>query len=498
MLVSPPSAPPIETLDWSPLFYPLNLDLLYAEVVVSPPSLCQLCCTEVLQQPALLEELTVFLPPSLRREMLGLCLTTGNTQPLTPLLYCYPGPELRLSHLLPHLTHNPNLLGDMLGQMEAQARAYKAGVFLLELISSKIISISSRNPKAIRILDLSGFPVSRTELTKFTSNKFHAHEQLTIVLDIFVTSRGDSGWVQLLRGTKNFTFKVKNVFIKGMRESPRTQLLNNVFTLNPNLASLKLSSLAFIDWYEVRNTLKVVSKFTDISILELSDNNLFDSSPNDEAGRELFNKFLRKFRKLRRLCLSINNLRNRIPQILSGLNLTYLDVSIGALKEDDFDYIFSCQPFLTHLVLSQNQSLGAYFESRSKVPNLPDLEVLEVEDCLIWHEAFPNFLRFLIGCPSLLMLNLSYNTLKSRQLIQLVEVGLGLSSLQVCSQLICRCGAGEQSPCVCEYPGKEEVMAKLRERDFRLLPFDKEMMMRKSNSWDRTISFKAVRPQAIL
>jgi len=485
--------PPIETLDWSPLFHSPNLDLV-KQKVLSPLPLVELCMQEVLAQDDLLEEITVFLPSNLRNSMIGLCLSNCNTSPLTSLLYCLRGPSLALAQLLPSLTTDPFLLGDMVQQMRAQAIGYKAAVSILELVASRVISISSKNPKAIKVLDISGFPITRFKVETFLKTKFRPHEQLTIILDVIVTSRGDTGWVNILRGTQNINFIVKNVYVKGMREAQRNQLLHSVHQVNANISSLKLSSLAFSDWYEVRNTLEVISKFSKISSLELSNNNMFDQSPNDEAGRDYFNKFLRNCKKLKRLDLSHNFLRKRLQEVLSGINLTFLNVSGGDLAKEDLAFLFFSQPRLTHLIVSQNRQFGDYFESYSTHPFLNHLQILEVEDCSISSRSFAPFLRFLAQCPSLSVLDLSYNTLYSRELVELLEFSGGLRIIHVCSQLPCSCGGGnDQLLCVCDYPGREDVMEKLKERNFRTEPFDKEKIVRNSLFAERTIVFKAVR-----
>ena len=114
-------------------------------------------------------------------------------------------------------------------------------------------------------------------------------ESLTILLDIWIPEHGsgDSNWINLLNGSKNFTLKVQNVYICSLREPVRNKVISSCLRTNENVRGLKLSSLNFADWPEVRRNLSIIETCSKISLLDLSRNNMFDSSPNDQVGRSL-------------------------------------------------------------------------------------------------------------------------------------------------------------------------------------------------------------------
>ena len=110
---------------------------------------------------------------------------------------------------------------------------------------------------------------------------------MTILLDIWITEHGsgDSNWINILNGSNNFTLKVQNIYICSLREPVRNKVISSCAGTNENVRGLKLSSLNFVDWPEVRITLSIIETCSKISMLYLSKNNMFDSSPKNQVGR---------------------------------------------------------------------------------------------------------------------------------------------------------------------------------------------------------------------
>eukprot|EP00092_Neocalanus_flemingeri_P089448 GFUD01113197.1.p1 GENE.GFUD01113197.1~~GFUD01113197.1.p1 ORF type:complete len:455 (+),score=97.08 GFUD01113197.1:111-1367(+) len=394
------------------------------------------------------------------------------TKSVIPLIYTWTEPVLSLQSIFPTLKNSPELVGDMHNQVQATRVGCVSVATLIQLVIQKVISILVKNSQAVKVLDLTGFPVLRSSLEELFRSSFREGEKLTIVLDVWIPEHGtgDSNWIQLLNGTKNFELKVQNIYCCSLREPVRNRVIARALGTNEDIRGVKLSSLNFIDWPEVKRTLSSIQPCSKLSRLDLSRNNMFDSSPNDEAGRVWVNRFLKSFAHLARLDLSHNLLSDRVGQTLQGLNLNYLNLTASHLVLGDLQSLVNMNS-LVHLDLSQN-NLGDHFSDLFPKTNmLVNLEILELEQCSLSPNNFPFVFSFLQSCPSLKILNLGYNTLKIQQIIQLIE--LRLEVLLVFSQIVCDCHANE---CVCFAEGQLLVNNSLSSVGYQRKTFDKESL----------------------
>lgn len=458
---------PLSGLGWSPTWYPV---LVSHRSPSHPPSLTVLSMATVIKHKDLVEEICSFLPPSLRREMLAMSLEMKMTNSTIPLLYTWTEPVLSLKSIFPTLNHSPELVGDMQNQVEATKVGCVSVAIIIQLVIQKVISILIKNPRSVKCLDLTGFPVLRTTLEELFAEKFKEREKLTILLDIWIPEHGtgDSNWSNLLNGSNNFTLKVQNVFICSLREPVRNKVITSALRTNQEVRGLKLSSLNFVDWPEVRRTLKTIETCSQLSMLDLSRNNMFDSSPNDIVGRTWVNKSLRNLPSLTRLDLSYNLLTDRVDPVLKGLSLTFLNITATHLSLADLKALVNCST-LVHLDISQNNIGNMFRDIPAKSNLLVNLEILELEDCLISSDNFEFLLSFIKGCSSLKILNLSYNTLEISQIIQLIKIKLEV--LLVFSKVVCTCN---NLQCTCFKEGQILVSDTLRVAGYELKSFDKE------------------------
>jgi len=261
---------------------------------------------------------------------------------------------------------------------------------------------------------------------------------------------------------------VQNVFICSLREPVRNKVITSALRTNQEVRGLKLSSLNFVDWPEVRRTLKIIETCSQLSMLDLSRNNMFDSSPNDIVGRTWVNKSLRNLPSLTRLDLSYNLLTDRVDPVLKGLSLTFLNLTATHLSLADLKVLVTCST-LVHLDISQNSIGNMFRDIPTKSNLLVNLEIFELEDCLISPDNFEFLFSFIKGCPSLKILNLSYNTLKISQIIQLIKIKLEV--LLVFSKVVCTC---TNLQCTCFEEGKTLVSSTLELAGYKLRSFDKE------------------------
>merc|ERR1719483_405154 len=91
---------------------------------------------------------------------------------------------------------------------------------------------------------------------------------------------------------------------------------------------------------------------------------------------------------------------------------------------------------------------------------LPNLQILEVEECGIEVIHFINFFNFITHCPMLVGLNIAHNKLGFRAIIQLIEGNMEFLLLWSDLDKICECSI---HPCFCT---KEKIINKLEENKF--------------------------------
>ena len=189
-----------------------------------------------------------------------------------------------------------------------------------------------------------------------------------------------------MNGSQNFSLKVQNIYCSSLREEVRNKVIASALRTNENV---KLSSLYFVDWPEVERTLNIIETYSKISMLDLSRNEIFDSSPSDLFGSSLVNNTLRSLHHLSRLDLSHNWLTDCVGQVLKGLSLSYLNLTTSDLSSAELQ----C---LVHLDLSQNNigdALSDLVSKKSKM--LVNLQILELEDCSISPSNFVFLLSFI-------------------------------------------------------------------------------------------------------
>ena len=293
----------------------------------------------------------------------------------------------------------------------------------IEFIISKVICIKNVNPKRVRLIDLTGFSVHQEHLQKLLEAKFTQTENTSVLFDLSVRGSLKSGkWVDILRGNEHFQFRVEHFNCENVREPIRQRLLDYSSHSN-SLSGVTLSSLDFENWQQVFKCLTSLEKLDNLTKLSLPNDNLFDDSANDMAGRQWINRFLQKFKHLSRLDLSWNVLRNRVPDILFGLELDYLCLTGCDLSPSDLEFILNLKE-LKHLNIAGNE---INFRGINRSLKNENVEVLEMMSCCNDIENDFNLcLAFIKRFQSLRVLNVTDIHFNGHQLLQLIDLKLQL------------------------------------------------------------------------
>jgi len=308
----------------------------------SAGTLKRLSIEAVLHHPPLIEEISTHLPQQLRKEMINIGLRKNVSYLTLPLFYTWSNPVLALQ--------------DLFDEDQDQNSLYYREISLkiiVTFLTEKVISIKTTNSKSVRLIDLTGCLVARELVEQLVENKFCSTEKVTLILDVFVSSseRGYSKWVSLLEGSDHLNIKVNNLWVDNVRESQRNALLSVAHSSNQSLSGLKISKLGFEDWPELYRGLTPLLQFSSLCRLDLSGNNLIDSSDTDVTGREWINNFLKKFPLLKSLDLSRNKMAGKVESVLSGLTLSFVSLSECDINYQDLAFILGMKS-LKHLDIS--------------------------------------------------------------------------------------------------------------------------------------------------
>ena len=316
-----------------------------------------------------------------------------------------------------------NLVGNQYYCQELRSLGEYFVSITIEFIISKVICIKNVNPKRVRMINLTGFSVDQEHLQKLLEAKFTGSENTTVLFDLSVRGSLKSGkWVDILRGNEHFQFKVEHFNCASVREPIRQRLLDYSSSSN-KLSGVTFCSLDFENWQQVFKCLTSLEKLDKLTKLSLPHDNLFDDSANDMAGRLWINKFLKKFKHLSRLDLSWNILRNRVPDILFGLELEYLCIKGCDLSPSDLEFIMNFKK-LKHLNIAGNK---INFHGINRSLKNENIEVLEMMSCCEDIESDFNLcLSFINRFQSLKVLNVTDIHFNGHQLLQLIDLKLQL------------------------------------------------------------------------
>ena len=224
---------------------------------------------------------------------------------------------------------------------------------VFQLLISKVICIKTNTKKFVKLIDLSGFSVTMEDVQKLLDAKFTRSERTTIMFDLEVLSiNNTSKWIEILRGNDHINFKIEHFSCDNIREPFRKKILDTLEN-SRHLCGVTFTDLAFESWPEVYRCLTPIEACQNLTKLSLPSNNLFDDSANDVIGRAWINRFLRKFKHLKRLDLSRNQLQNRMSDIMDGIDIEFLAVSNCQLTSVDLENILKMKS-LAHLEVMWN------------------------------------------------------------------------------------------------------------------------------------------------
>ena len=457
---------------WSRDDYPLHTE----DSLLSSLSLKRLSILAVLQYPALVEEISTHLPQQLRKEMIHIGLVKDFSTNVLPLFYTWSNPRLALR----------DLLGD---DRKREGRSYReiCHHIIVQYVTEKIISIKTNNSKAVQVIDLTGCLISRHLLEQMLeANTFTSSEKVSLVLDVMVSSaeRGYSKWASLLAGSQHVDVKVQNLWVDNVREAPRNALLTEALKSNENLSGLKISKLGFEDWPELYRALTPLLQFSKIIRLDLSGNNLIDSSDTDLTGREWINSFLKKFPSLTRLDLSRNAMAGKTQSVLAGLSLSYLSLCQCNVNSEDLAFLLALKT-LKHLDIS-----GLYegFKLNPSIEHFQQLEAsssLEMLNLSFWAPTFEEFLiihdQVFRKLRNLKFLDLSFCQLENSQISKILK----LQILMVQFKMILSCHDGQI--CDCGHDLAATMSDFLNEHGY-----NSSNVSLQQDQWDKVLILKAI------
>ena len=353
-------------------------------------TLTRLCVDVVVDHVDLVETLSSLLPQHLREQMIVKYFEEKRRDCLIPLFYTWSRPVLSFGDLFPHYLH----YGKAVNCLDFNDRVIGFGKYfkqvVLSFIQSKVICIKQSSSKAVKIIDFRGILIkSRDMRNLIEQTRFTSTESTTFIIDIMFrdidvdessTSSAVNNWLQVLAEREHINIKVNVINLVNVREPYRNKLIHSLVE-DHDIKGVCLEGFEFENWPHLQRSLAPIVKLTSITNLGLTNCNLFDDSPNDQAGRLWINNFLQQLNHLSRLDLSCNLLTGRI-NVLVDLNLEYLAVRRCSLEAGDFLELFEMKG-LKHLDVSNNR-LPRLDLNLINVNN--DLEKLELDDMILLYD----------------------------------------------------------------------------------------------------------------
>ena len=287
---------------------------------------------------------------------------------------------------------------------------------IIDFLMNGVICISKDTSNFVKTIDLSGFSVCKKDLRKLLDAKFTKKEMTTIRLDLTANSCEDAEdaeyWIDRLKNS-HLEFKITNFSYSIQSNEPgwwNMELIKNLNGVSGVEFSIKKKMLNYKDMVSILSFHENVENMTKLSL---------KGACIGDDEKHWFNRFLKTFKSLSRLNLSSSKLSNRVPDILEGLDLKYLNLSSCELTTADMKYLLTSSK-IKHLNVGGKQMNLDFQELRTLNDSI---EVLEI-NYFDRGRNFWLFLSFLKNLKSLNALIIDDKYLRKRDVLQLIDLKL--------------------------------------------------------------------------
>ena len=288
-----------------------------------------------------------------------------------------------------------------------------------ELVITTVRNTLQNGPGSnINILDVTNFPMTLHFLIRVSAS-MTSRRQVRVISDlvvddqnIFLSLPSALNFSLQIRhlhvacyGNKEVTGRKLSLFLKQLIERPDIDL--------SSLEGLRISRLdlrtAFaLRWREHSSELFdfISDHLPNISSFDLSYNAI--NLNGDDWATSVLEKFFSKLLRLKRLNIGGNRLTNKLPVILRGRDLQYLNLTGTQLRQLDVSFLASFST-LNHLDLSNNKLRNKLNVLKGMLERLQLLEILEMIDCELDDECLEEIIQSVKPLAKLRIVNVTNN-----------------------------------------------------------------------------------------
>ena len=274
----------------------------------------------------------------------------------------------------------------------------------------------SRQGSNINILDITNFPMTLHFLIR-TSASMRSRRQVRVISDLVVD---DQNILLGLPSSLNFSLQIRHLQVAcydhhGVSSSKLCQALHQLRACpDIDLSSLEGLQIARLDLRAAFGDEKHSSELFDFISEQLPTFSSLDLSYNainlngDNRATSILENFFSKLPKLKRLNIGGNRLTNKVPDILRGRDLQYLNLTGTQLRQLDVSFLASFSA-LNHLDLSNNKLRNKLNVLQGLLERLKLLEILEMIDCELDDECLEEIIQSVKALSKLRVVNVSNN-----------------------------------------------------------------------------------------
>ena len=353
-----------------------------------------------------------WLPAGLRTDLVSDCVRSYRSSQLAVIIQSWPHQVFRLTSSQAGAAYDyTEEIGVDVDQRKLELKMKSE--LVITALNKSLLSEDGSN---IRVLDITNFPMTFHFLVK-TSASMKSRSQIRVLSDLVVD---DQNIFLSLPSSLNFHLQIRHLHIVCYdRHGVSSRKLSNFLHQLRSCPDIELSTLEGlqISRLDLRAAFGVEKhsselfdfineQFTNISSLDLSYNAI--NLNGDDLATSILESFFSKLTKLKRLNIGGNRLTNKLPDILRGRDLHYLNLTGTQLRQLDVSFLASF-PGLNHLDLSNNKLRNKLNVLQGMLVQLQLLEILEMIDCELDDECLEEIIQTVKPLAKLRIINVTNN-----------------------------------------------------------------------------------------
>ena len=284
------------------------------------------------------------------------------------------------------------------------------------VITAVNTTMQSQHGSNIRVLDITNFPMTFHFLIR-TSASMGSRRQIRVISDLVVDDQNIS---LPLPSALNFLLQIRHLHIAcydshGVSSMKLGHFLNQLRACpDIDISSLEGLQISRLDLRAAFGVEKHSSELFDFISEQLPSISSLDLSYNainlngDDLATSILENLFSKLARLKRLNIGGNRLTNKLPVILRGRDLQYLNLTGAQLRQLDVSFLASL-PGLNHLDLSNNKLRNKLNVLQGMLVRLQLLEILEMIDCELDDECLEDIIQTVKPLTKLRIINVTNN-----------------------------------------------------------------------------------------